>query len=442
MSEYKYHKVPAIGEKITMDKFYNLIVPDEPIIPYIEGDGIGVDITPATIKVVNAAVEKAYSGKRKIYWMEVLAGTKAYEKIGEYIPKESLQVLNDFVVSIKGPLTTPVGGGIRSLNVTIRQELDLYSCVRPVKWYGQGSPIKKPELVNYMIWRENTDDLYIGVEWQKDSNEVLKLISFLRNELNVPPKKIPFDSSITIKPTSEFKSKRHIRKALEWSLENREKFATDERPLVIVTLVHKGNIQKFTEGFFYKYGYEVAKEYQFRNAVITEADLWETYNGDYKKAFADGYRVLLNDRIADNIFQQLLTRTGDYNVLIAQNLNGDYLSDAAAGLIGGLGMAPGSNIGDGVAVFEATHGTAPKYAGKDVINPGSLVLSSAFMLEYMGWKEAANLIHEGIKKTMDDKIGTYDLVREWKKEGHENVTEVGTSKFADAIIEHMDLVTA
>ncbi len=437
MAQYKWHKVPADGQKITLDQYHNLSVPDNPIIPYIVGDGIGVDITPAMIKVVDAAVEKAYKGQRKIHWMEVLVGSKAYHKTGEFIPKESLDILREYVVSIKGPLTTPVGGGIRSLNVTIRQELDLYSCVRPVKWYGQGSPIKRPELVNYYIWRENTDDIYIGVEWPKDSNEVLKLLSFLRNELNVDPKKLPYDSSITIKPTSEYKSKRHIRKAYRWTLENLSKFATEEKPLVTVTLVHKGNIQKFTEGFFYKYGYEVAQEAEFRDKLITEQDFWHKYDGDYQKAYDDGFRILLNDRIADNIFQQLLTRTGDYNVLIAQNLNGDYLSDAAAGLIGGLGMAPGSNIGDGLAVFEATHGTAPKYAGQDKVNPGSLILSAAFMLEYLGWIEAAEKIHVGVRKTLEDGIGTYDLVREWKKEGRSDVTEVSTSKFAQAIIEHM-----
>ncbi len=437
MAEYKWHSVPSEGTKITMDQFKNINVPDNPIIPYIVGDGIGVDITPAMIKVVDAAVEKAYNGKRKIHWMEVLAGQRAYEKTGEFIPQESLDILREFVVSIKGPLTTPVGGGIRSLNVTIRQELDLYSCVRPVKWFGQGSPIKRPELVNYMIWRENTDDIYIGVEWAKDTNEVLKLISFLRNELGVSPKKIPFDSSITIKPTSEYKSKRHIRKAIRWTLENLDKFATEEKPLVTVTLVHKGNIQKFTEGFFYKYGYEVGQEPEFRALVITEKDFWDKYDGDYQKAYNDGYRILLNDRIADNIFQQLLTRTGEYSVLIAQNLNGDYLSDAAAGLIGGLGMAPGSNIGDGLAVFEATHGTAPKYAGKDKINPGSLILSAAFMLEYMGWKEAADKIYAGVRQTLKDGVGTYDLVREWKKENRTDLTEVSTSGFAQAIIDRM-----
>ncbi len=435
--EYKWHKLPHGGHKIELDQFKNPIVPDDPIIPYIVGDGIGIDITPAMIKVVDAAVEKAYGGKRKIYWFEALAGQRAYQRTGEFIPQETLDILRQFVISIKGPLTTPVGGGIRSLNVTIRQELDLYSCVRPVQWYGQGSPIKRPDLVNYYIWRENTDDIYIGVEWPKDSNEVLKLLSFLRNELGVDPKKLPFDSSITIKPTSEYKSKRHIRKAYRWTLENLNKFATDERPLVIVTLVHKGNIQKFTEGFFYKYGYEVAAEPEFRDVLIIESDFYHKFNGDFHKAYEAGYRILLNDRIADNIFQQLLTRTGDYNVLIAQNLNGDYLSDAAAGLIGGLGMAPGSNIGDGLAVFEATHGTAPKYAGQDKINPGSLILSAAFMLEYMGWREAADLIHDGIKKTLADGIGTYDLVREWKKEGKSDLEEVSTSGFAQAIIDHM-----
>jgi len=435
--EYKWHKLPYGGNRIELDQFNNPIVPNNPIIPYIVGDGIGIDITPAMLKVVDSAVEKAYNGKRKIYWFEALAGQRAYELTGEFIPQETLSVLRHFVISIKGPLTTPVGGGIRSLNVTIRQELDLYSCVRPVQWYGQGSPIKRPELVNYYIWRENTDDIYIGVEWAKDSNEVLKLINFLRNDLGVSPKKIPYDSSITIKPTSEYKSKRHIRKAYRWTLDNLNKFTNQQRPLVIATLVHKGNIQKFTEGFFYKYGYEVAQEVEFRNFIITESDFYHKFDGDFNKAYEAGYRILLNDRIADNIFQQLLTRTEDYNVLIVQNLNGDYLSDAAAGLIGGLGMAPGANIGEGLAVFEATHGTAPKYAGKDKINPGSLILSAAFMLEYMGWKEAGELVHNGIKKTFEKGIGTYDLVREWKKEGRNDLKEVSTSDFAKAIIDNM-----
>jgi len=437
MSNYKYHKAPSEGSKITLDEYSNLIVPDDPIIPFIEGDGIGVDITPAMRKVVDAAVEKAYGGKKKIVWFEVLAGEKAHKETGEYLPQETLDILKEYVVSIKGPLATPVGGGIRSLNVSIRQELDLYSCVRPVKWYGQGSPIKNPHLVNYCIWRENTDDIYIGVEWPKDTNEAVKLIDILRNEFGVDPRKIPYDTSIGIKPTSEYKSKRHIRKALRWLLENLEKYSTEDRPLPIATLVHKGNIQKFTEGFFVKYGYEVAKEPEFRNIVITEDKFWDKYDGDYQKAYDDGYRILLNDRIADNIFQQILTRTGDYNILITQNLNGDYLSDAAAGLIGGLGMAPGSNIGDGTACFEATHGTAPKYAGKDKVNPGSLILSAAFMIEYMGWKEAANKIHDGLAKTLADGVGTYDLVREWKKEGKEDVREVSCSGFADEIIKRM-----
>ena len=425
--EVKYATIPKEGEKIKIGPYGTLEVPDKPIIPFIEGDGVGVDITPAMRKVVDAAVEKAYGSKRKIVWMEVYAGDKSLKLTGQYLPEETVELIREHVVAIKGPLTTPVGGGIRSLNVTLRQVLDLYSCVRPVKWMGQPAPIKKPEDVDYVIWRENTDDVYVGVEWAQNTNEVIRLINFLRNELGVDPKKIPMDVSIGIKPTSEWKTKRHFRKALRWAL------AKGRRK---VTIMHKGNIMKFTEGFFRKWGYEVAKEPEFRNVVITEEELNEKYNGDFEKAKADGYKIIMNDRIADNMLQQILTRTGEYDVIIAQNLNGDYISDAAAGLIGGLGMAPGANIGDGYAVFEATHGTAPKYAGKNMANPGSIILSAAFMLDYIGWHEAAILIEEGIKRTLADRVGTYDLVREWKKEGIE-AREVGTSEFADEIIKHM-----
>mgnify|MGYP000011626912 CR=1 FL=1 len=404
-----------------------LSVPDHVRIPYIEGDGVGVDITPAMQLVVEAAVSKAYDGSRSIEWVEILAGEKAKEKLGEYLPQETLEAIREHVVAIKGPLTTPVGGGIRSLNVAIRQALDLYSCVRPVKWYGQGSPIKRPELVDYVIWRENTDDVYIGIEWPSGSNEVLKVLNFLRNEMGVPPEKLPSDCSVGIKPASEYKSKRHVRKALRWALDNGRRVAT---------LMHKGNIQKFTEGYFARWGYEVAEEPEFAGLVITEGELQERYKGDMERAKAEGYKLLLNDRIADNMFQQILTRTGDYDVIITMNLNGDYISDAAAGLVGGLGLAPGANIGDGYAVFEATHGTAPKYAGKDKVNPGSLILSAAFMLSYLGWREAAALIEEGLRRTLAERIGTYDLVREWKKEGIEG-QEVSCSAFARAIVAHM-----
>lgn len=404
-----------------------LVVPDHVRIPYIEGDGVGVDITPAMQEVVEAAVSKAYKGERSIEWLELLAGEKAKERTGEYLPGRTVEAIREHVVAIKGPLTTPVGGGIRSLNVALRQLLDLYSCVRPVKWYGQGSPIKRPELVDYVIWRENTDDVYIGIEWPAKSPEAKRLLSFLRGELGVPEEKLPDDASIGIKPASEWKSKRHIRKALRWALENGRR---------VVTLMHKGNIQKFTEGYFSRWGYEVAAEPEFQGVVIPEDELSQRYDGDRDRARSDGYELVLNDRIADNMFQQLLTRTGDYDVIVAMNLNGDYISDAAAGLVGGLGLAPGANIGDGYALFEATHGTAPKYAGKDKVNPGSLILSGAFMLDYLGWKEAARLIEEGLRRTLAERIGTYDLVREWKKEGIQG-REVPCSAFARAIVEHM-----
>jgi len=404
-----------------------LVVPDHVRIPYIQGDGVGVDITPAMQLVVEAAVSKAYSGEKSIEWVEVLAGEKARERTGEYLPEETVEAIREHVVAIKGPLTTPVGGGIRSLNVALRQLLDLYSCVRPVKWYGQGSPIKRPELVDYVIWRENTDDVYIGIEWPTRSPEAEKLLSFLRGELGVPEEKLPDDASIGIKPASEGKSKRHIRKALRWALENGRQTAT---------LMHKGNIQKFTEGYFSRWGYEVAAEPEFQGKIVSESQLAERYGGDMERAKADGYKLLLNDRIADNMFQQILTRTGDYDVIITMNLNGDYISDAAAGLVGGLGLAPGANIGDGYALFEATHGTAPKYAGEDKVNPGSLILSGAFMLDYLGWKEAARLIEGGLRRTLAERIGTYDLVREWKKEGIRG-HEVSCSAFARAIVDHM-----
>jgi len=411
-----------MAEKIRVEDG-KLVVPDHVVLPYIEGDGIGVDITPAMIRVVNAAVENAYGGARSIEWMEVLAGEKAYQKTGSWLPEETLNTLREYVVSIKGPLTTPVGGGIRSLNVTIRQRLDLYSCVRPVRWLGSPSPLKDPASVNLVIFRENTEDVYAGVEWPSGSEEARKLVSFLYRELGVSEQVVVPDAGIGIKPISPERTKRHVRKALRWAFEhgyNR------------VTLMHKGNIMKFTEGAFRTWGYEVAKEEEFAGRVITEEELWETYNGEIPEG-----KVLLNDRIADNMFQQLLTRTSDYQIIVTPNLNGDYISDEGAALVGGLGMAPGANIGDVVAVFEATHGTAPKYAGKDKVNPGSLILSAAMMLEYMGWKEAATRIYDGIRNTLAEHKGTYDLVRGWKKEGVQDAVELSTSAFAEEIIRHM-----
>ncbi len=411
-----------MAEKIRVEQG-KLVVPDHVVLPYIEGDGIGVDITPAMIRVVNAAVEKAYGATRSIEWMEVYAGEKAYQKTGSWLPEETLETLRSYVVSIKGPLTTPVGGGIRSLNVTIRQRLDLYSCVRPVRWLGGPSPLKDPSAVNLVIFRENTEDVYAGVEWSSGSEEARKLVEFLYREMGVSDRVVVPDAGIGIKPISPERTKRHVRKALRWAFEhgyNR------------VTLMHKGNIMKFTEGAFRNWGYEVAKEAEFADRVITEEELWDRYNGEIPEG-----KVLLNDRIADNMFQQLLTRTSEYQIIVTPNLNGDYISDEGAALVGGLGMAPGANIGDAVAVFEATHGTAPKYAGKDKVNPGSLILSAAMMLEYMGWKEAATRIYEGIRNTLAEHKGTYDLVRGWKKEGITDAVELSTSAFAEEIIHHM-----
>jgi isocitrate dehydrogenase len=389
-------------ERIQTDQD-RLKVPDHPIIPFIEGDGIGVDITPAMIKVVDAAVEHAYGKKRKIEWKEILAGEKAHRQTGEYLPEASLETLREHVVGIKGPLTTPVGGGIRSLNVTIRQVLDLYSCVRPVRWYGSASPLKHPEKLDVVIFRENTEDVYAGVEYESSSAEAKKIISLLL-DLGVGTDKISADAAVGIKPISPGRTKRHVRKALRWALEKDRK---------TVTLMHKGNIMKFTEGAFMRWGYQVAEEPEFKG------------------------KLNVNDRIADNMFQQLLTRTDEYDMIVAPNLNGDYISDAAAGGVGGLGMAPGANIGDHLAVFEATHGTAPKYAGRDQVNPSSLILSAAMLLEYLGWPEAAKTIHRSLETTLSRRTGTYDLVRGWRNEGESNLTELKCSEFAEALMENM-----
>jgi len=379
------------------------MVPDNPIIPFIEGDGIGVDITPAMLKVVDAAVKHAYSGKRKIEWKEILAGEKAHKQTGEYLPQATLETLREYIVGIKGPLTTPVGGGIRSLNVTIRQVLDLYSCVRPVRWYGSASPLKHPEKLDVVIFRENTEDVYAGVEYESSSDEAKQIISLL-HQLGMNPDKIAGDAAVGIKPISPGRTKRHVRKALRWALEKNRK---------TVTLMHKGNIMKFTEGAFMRWGYEVADEPEFKG------------------------KLTVNDRIADNMFQQLLTRTDEYDMIVAPNLNGDYISDAAAAGAGGLGLAPGANIGDHLAVFEATHGTAPKYAGQDKVNPSSLILSAAMMLEYLGWPEAAAMIHRALEATLSRRTGTYDLVRGWRNEGESNLVELKCSGFAEALVENL-----
>ena len=411
---FTHIRVPE-GEKITYSNG-KLHVGNHPIVAYIEGDGIGVDITPASLKVWDAAVEKAYGGQRKIAWMEIFTGEKAaaiYD--GNYMPEETFAAMREYLVGIKGPLTTPIGGGFRSLNVTLRQVLDLYACVRPVKYIpGTPSPVREPENMNIVIFRENTEDVYSGVEWTANSAEAQTLIKTMNEQMG---KNIRPDSAIGIKPISEFGSKRLVRQAIEYAL---------ARGRSSVTLVHKGNIMKFTEGAFKNWGYELAAQ-EYGDVTITEDDLWEKYNGQQPEG-----KLVIKDRIADNMFQQLLTRTGDYDVLATLNLNGDYLSDAAAAQVGGLGMAPGGNIGDGVALFEATHGTAPKYAGKDMVNPGSLILSGMMMLEYMGWTEAAALVEQGLARTIQAKTVTYDLHRQI-----EGATKLSCSAFADAIVNNM-----
>ncbi len=413
MATYKFAKVPAGGEKIT---FANgaIAVPDKPIIPFVEGDGTGPDIWRASVRVFDAAVEKAYQGARKVAWMEVFAGEKSFKQFNDWLPQETVGAMAEFRVSIKGPLTTPVGGGIRSLNVTLRQVLDLYACIRPVRYFeGVGAPVKEPEKVNVVIFRENTEDVYAGIEWKAKSPEAEKIRAYLSKEFG---SEIREGSAIGIKPMSEFGSKRLVEMAIKYAIAKcRES----------VTLVHKGNIMKFTEGAFRDWGYEVARD-KFPQDTVTEADLSKA------GATARADAIVIRDRIADSMFQQLLLRPSEYSVIATPNLNGDYLSDAAAAQVGGLGIAPGGNVGDGLAVFEATHGTAPKYANLDKINPGSVILSGAMMFEYMGWNEAAALIVKGMETAIKAKKVTYDLARQMP-----GSTEVSTSAFGDAVIAGM-----
>ncbi len=402
-------------EKITITKDGSINTPDNPVIPFIEGDGIGPDIWAATRKVLDAAVATCYGGTKKIAWLEIYAGEKAKEKTGEWLPQDTLDNITSHVVAIKGPLTTPVGEGIRSLNVTLRQVLDLYACVRPVRYFkGVVSPVKNPEKVDMVIFRENTEDVYAGIEWRAGTEEATKVINFLNNEMG---KNIREGSGIGIKPMSAFGSKRLVRKAIQYAIYH-------NKPSV--TLVHKGNIMKFTEGAFRVWGYELAKD-EFSGKVITEDELWEKYNGRQPEGI-----VVIKDRIADAMFQQILLRPAEYSVLALPNLNGDYMSDALAAQVGGLGMAPGANIGDGFAVFEATHGTAPKYAGQDKVNPGSLLLSGVMMLEYLGWDKAGRVIQSALEKTISKKTVTYDLARQM-----EGATELKCSEFGNAIISNM-----
>jgi isocitrate dehydrogenase len=390
-----------------------LIIPDEPVIPYIEGDGTGPDIWAASVRIFDAAVKKAYGGKRKISWKEVLAGEKAFNKTGDWLPEQTLQAFNEYLVGIKGPLTTPVGGGIRSLNVTLRQKLDLYVCLRPVKYFqGVPSPVRHPELVDMIVFRENTEDVYAGYELKQGTPDCVKLLRYLKTEFGWNIKE---DSGLGLKPVSIQGSERLIRAAIKYALEHDRKS---------VTLVHKGNIQKFTEGAFRDWGYEMAKR-EFRDRIVT----WDECGGQVPAG-----KLLIKDAIADNFLQQILLRPSEYDVIATLNLNGDYLSDALAAQVGGIGIAPGANINylSGHAIFEATHGTAPKYAGKNVVNPSSVVLSGVMMLEYMGWKEAAEMIFQAEGKTIGQKVVTYDFARLM-----DNATEVSTSAFADRIIENM-----
>jgi len=403
--------VPKEGQKIDQTESAAISVPDNPIIPFIEGDGIGRDIMKATRRVVDAAILKAYDGQRKVVWLEIYAGEKASQKYGEWLPEDTLKAIAHFVVAIKGPLTTPVGGGYRSLNVTMRQALDLFACVRPVKYIkGVPSPLKHPEKMDAVIFRENTEDVYMGIEWQQGDSNTDEIISFVNSRFVT---NIAKDSGIGLKPISIKNTKRLVRKAIEYAIEHNR---------ASITLVHKGNIMKFTEGAFKDWGYEVAKE-EFPTQTITEEELYCEYDGEMPKG-----KTLIKDRIADNMFQQILTRTDEYDVIAAPNLNGDYLSDACAACIGGLGMAPGANIGELSALFEATHGTAPKYADKNMANPSSLILSSAMMLEYLSWQEAADLVRKALGETILQKRVTYDLERQM-----EGATKLSTDEFASAI---------
>jgi isocitrate dehydrogenase len=404
--------VPVDGEKISVQEG-KLHIPDHPILAFIEGDGIGYDIMTASKRIWDAAVQAAYGGQRKIAWMEIYAGEKAariYD--GNYMPGETFDAMREFIVGIKGPLTTPVGGGFRSLNVTLRQVLDLYACVRPVRWYdGVPSPLKEPWQVDVVIFRENTEDVYAGIEYQAGTAEAAKVEKFLKEEMGAQF----FDGAgIGIKPISEFGTKRLVRKAIQYALDEGRKS---------VTLVHKGNIQKFTEGAFRNWGYELAKE-EFGDVTITEDDMWSRYEGKLPEGL-----ILIKDRIADIMFQQMLLRPAEYDVVATPNLNGDYLSDAVAAEVGGVGIAPGANIGDYVALFEATHGTAPKYTNLDKVNPGSLLFSGVMLLRYIGWREAADMIVRAYEKTVSQKIVTYDFARQM-----EGAKEVKTSEFASAVI--------
>ena len=415
---YQHIKVPEQGTPITANEDHSLNVPNTPIIPYIEGDGIGIDISPVMIKVVDAAVEKAYGGEKKISWMEIYTGEKAAELYeGDWFPQETLDAIKSYLVAIKGPLTTPVGGGFRSLNVALRQELDLYTCLRPVRWFeGVPSPLKSPGDTNMVIFRENSEDIYAGIEYQADSDEAKKVVDFLINEMGATKIRFPQNVGIGIKPVSAEGTKRLVRKSIQYAI---------DQDLPSVTLVHKGNIMKFTEGSFRDWGYELAIE-EFGGELLDGGPWVKISNPN------TGNDIIIKDVIADAMLQQVLLRPREYSVIATLNLNGDYLSDALAAQVGGIGIAPGANLSDDIALFEATHGTAPKYTGQDKVNPGSLILSAEMMLRHLGWNEAADLVIDGMNGAIQAKTVTYDFARLT-----DNATEVSCSAFGDAIIDHM-----
>lgn len=407
-------KPPAGGELARLEGG-KLVIPDNPVVVYFEGDGIGPEVVRSAIRVIDAAVEKAYGGARRIFWWEVAAGEKAQRECGELLPQATLEAIKTARLALKGPLTTPVGSGFRSINVTIRQVLDLYANIRPVRFYGQPAPHKYADKVNFVIFRENTEDVYAGIEWPYDSGEAEKLRRFLREEMGVS---IREDAGIGIKPISKFATQRLMRRAIEWALRNGNRR---------ITLMHKGNIMKYTEGAFMRWGYEVAVN-EFREHVVTEQELWEKYNGELPEG-----KILVNDRIADNMLQQIITRPWDYEIIVAPNLNGDYISDAANALVGGIGMAAGMNMGDGIAVAEPVHGSAPKYAGKNVINPTAEILSATLLIgEFMGWREVSRLVEDAIRKAIADKKVTYDLARHMP-----GVEPLKTTEYTDALIEYI-----
>jgi isocitrate dehydrogenase len=414
---YQHISPPSVGTKIRVNADFSLSVPDNPVIPYIEGDGIGVDITPVMIRVVDAAISRAYQGKRKISWMEIYAGEKSTRLYGKdvWLPDETLQAASEYAVSIKGPLTTPVGGGIRSINVALRQELDLYVCLRPVRYFqGVPSPVKNPEKTNMVIFRENSEDIYAGIEWEAGSENVRKVINFLTTDMGVTKIRFPQTSGIGIKPVSREGTERLVRKAIQYAIDNGRRS---------LTLVHKGNIMKFTEGAFKSWGYELAAR-EFGASLLK--------GGPWMKLPGDKGGIIIKDVIADAFLQQILLRPEEYDVIATLNLNGDYFSDALAAQVGGIGIAPGANLSDSIAIFEATHGTAPKYAGKDQVNPGSIILSAEMMLRHIGWTEAADLVIAAMEKTIQDKIVTYDFARQMG-----DARKVSCSAFGQALIERM-----